>query len=219
VAKKNKSPWPTKAVMNQIYDEHLWGGENFDFYSGVGSHNPKIINPYINAISEFLKSLKKPITLCDLGCGDFNIGKHLIKYTKNYIAIDIVENLIKRNKIVFRENNLEFHCLDISKAQIPTADCVILRQVLQHLSNTEIKNVVKKLAVFKYVLITEHLPTGNFTPNQDIITGQGIRLKHNSGVNILKAPFHFKIKEEKQLNEYILENKKSRIVTTLYRVY
>ncbi len=76
MAKKNKSPWPTKAVMNQIYDEHLWGGENFDFYSGVGSHNPKIINPYINAISEFLKSLKKPITLCDLGCGDFNIGKH-----------------------------------------------------------------------------------------------------------------------------------------------
>ena len=55
-ASKFKQPWPTKAVMAQIYEKHFWGGTNFDFYSGYGSHDPDIIKPYIEAVSNFLKS-------------------------------------------------------------------------------------------------------------------------------------------------------------------
>lgn len=98
MSKKVKQPWPTKAVMNQIYDRHLWGGNEFDFYSGEGSHNPEIINPYLKVLIEFLNTHHNNIVVCDLGCGDFNIGKHLVSYSKKYIAIDIVEKLIKRNK-------------------------------------------------------------------------------------------------------------------------
>ncbi|WP_407515896.1 hypothetical protein [Tamlana fucoidanivorans] len=28
---KTKKPWPTKAVMNQIYDLNLWGGQRGEF--------------------------------------------------------------------------------------------------------------------------------------------------------------------------------------------
>ena len=77
--------------MNQIYEMHLWGGNEFDFYSGQGSHDSKIISPYLDAVTSFLKSHNNALTVCDLGCGDFNIGKNLTKYTKKYIAIDIVE--------------------------------------------------------------------------------------------------------------------------------
>jgi len=115
VAAKTKKPWPTKAVMTQIYDMKLWGGKDFDFYSGAGSHNPEIINPYLNALTTFLESLSTPLVICDLGCGDFNIGRHLIKSSKKYMAIDIVESLIVRNKKHYKEDNLEFHCLDITK--------------------------------------------------------------------------------------------------------
>ena len=66
-----------------------------------------------------------------------------LKYTKKYIAVDIVENLIERNKTLFKEDNLEFHCLDIVEDDLPKADCIILRQVLQHLSNAEIETIVK----------------------------------------------------------------------------
>lgn len=219
MTKKPKKPWPTKAVMNQVYDKNLWGGHKFDFYSGDGSHNLEIINPYLKQVISFLKSFKTPLVVCDLGCGDFNVGKQFVKYTKKYVAIDIVETLIERNKMLFKNENLEFHCLDIAKDELPKADCVILRQVLQHLSNNEIKQILKKLQHYKYLILTEHLPMGNFTPNKDIISGQGIRLKQNSGVNILEAPFNFKIKEEKHLNEFILENNKGRIVSILYKVF
>ena len=209
-------PWPTKAIMNQIYEQHLWGGKNYDFYSGEGSHNSNIISPYIKAITSFFNSQDNALTVCDLGCGDFNIGKHLFKYTKKYIAIDIVDDLINRNKTKFIEDHLEFHCLDIAKDKLPNADCVILRQVLQHLSNSEIESIVKKLKDFKLIILTEHLPTEIFTPNLDIISGQGNRLKHNSGVNLLDAPFNLKVVNQTVLNTIVLDNNKGEIVTTCY---
>lgn len=218
MAKKTKKPWPTKDAMNQIYKMHLWGGITFDFYSGFGSHKPKIINSYLNAVTLFLKSHKPTLVVCDLGCGDFNIGNQLTKYTQKYIAVDIVEDLINRNKKRYREKNLEFYCLDIAKNKLPDGDCVILRQVLQHLSNNEIENITKKLVNYKYIIVTEHLPMGYFKPNKDIISGQGIRLKQNSGVNILKPPFNLKIKAQKLLDEYVLENGKGRIVTILFEL-
>lgn len=216
---KVKTTWPTKAVMEQIYEKHLWGGYDADFYSGLGSHDPKIAKPYLDAVTTFLNSFNSPLTICDLGCGDFNVGQHLVRHTKNYIAIDIAENLIIRNKILFKVHNLEFLCLDIAKDQLPKADCVILRQVLQHLSNTEIQDITKKLSDYKYLILTEHIPWGDFTPNKDIISGQGNRTKKNSGVNLSEEPFNLKVKEEKLLCEYILDNNKGRIVTTLYKMF
>ena len=215
---KPKTPWPTKDAMQQVYDLHLWGGKDFDFYSGDGSHNIKIIEPYLHSVSTFLKSHNNSLTVCDLGCGDFNIGKQLINYTKKYIGIDIVENLIERNKTLFKTENLEFHCLNIVEDELPKTDCVILRQVLQHLSNTEIQKIIKKLSHYKYLILTEHLPVGNFTPNIDIISGQGIRIKKNSGVNLLEAPFNLKIVEAQKLSQITLDNNKGIIKTTLYRL-
>ncbi len=57
---------------------------------------------------EFLTSFKNPITVCDLACVDFNIGKE------------------------------------------------------QHLSRFEVQNIVKQLRQYTYILLTEHLPNGNF---------------------------------------------------------
>jgi 2-polyprenyl-3-methyl-5-hydroxy-6-metoxy-1,4-benzoquinol methylase len=94
--KKINTPWPTKDAMEQVYEKNLWGGNTADFYSGEGSHLPEIVTPYITVVSGFLQSFENPLTVCDLGCGDFNIGKELVKYSKKYIAIDIVENLIER---------------------------------------------------------------------------------------------------------------------------
>ena len=214
-----KKPWPTKDAMEQIYELKLWGENSSKFYSGNGSHQPEIVAPYINAITFFLTSFKIPITVCDLGCGDFNVGNQLVKYTQKYISVDIVSDLINYNKMNFQEENLEFHCLDIAKDKLPKADCVLVRQVLQHLSNAEVIAIVAKLSAFKYVILTEHLPTGDFTPNKDIISGQGIRIKKQSGINLLAAPFNFKVIAEKELSSIKLEGNKGVIVTTLYQVF
>ncbi|WP_026839558.1 class I SAM-dependent methyltransferase [Gillisia sp. JM1] len=214
-----KKPWPTKDAMEQVYEMKLWGDNKSDFYSGLGSHDPKIIDPYIDVLMKFLTSFKNPLKVCDLGCGDFNVGKELVKHTKKYVAVDIVTNLIEYDKEKFKAENLEFHCLDIAVDDLPAGDCVILRQVLQHLSNAEIQSLVSKLTDYKYVILTEHLPEGDFVPNKDIISGQGIRLKKRSGINLLAAPFNLKVKEEKQLLSVVLNDCKGVIVTTIYKIF
>lgn len=216
MSKLKKHAWPTKDAMDQVYKLKLWGCNSSKFYSGEGSHLPEIIDPYIDKVTLFLKSFEKPLIVCDLGCGDFNIGKELIPYTEKYFAVDIVDDLIEFNKDKFKAENLEFSCLDIALNELPTADCAIIRQVLQHLSNNEIQTIVNKLSNFKYILITEHLPIGHFDSNKDIISGQGIRIKKLSGVNLTASPFNLKVKEEKEILSFDLKNGKGRIVTKLY---
>ncbi|MEJ6792606.1 MAG: class I SAM-dependent methyltransferase [Lacinutrix sp.] len=215
---KTKKPWPTKAAMAQVYSNYLWGNNNTLFYSGEGSHAPELVKPYIDSVSSFLKSFKIPLVVCDLGCGDFNIGSKLLQNTKKYIGVDIVPDLITYNNNTFKAEQLQFICLDIAVDNLPPGDCAILRQVLQHLSNKEIQQILSKLTQYNYVVLTEHLPEGHFTPNKDIISGQGIRLKKQSGINLLASPFNFKFKEETQLFAVNLNNNKGVIVTTFYKM-
>ena len=219
VSRKSKKAWPTKEAMEQVYAKKLWGGEVHEFYSGIGSHHPAIIEPYIAEVTSFLKSFKIPLVVCDLGCGDFNVGKALVSHAKKYIAIDIVGDLIAHHQENFKSEKVEFHCLDIAVDHLPVGDCALLRQVLQHLSNTEIQAVISKLSSFKYVVLTEHLPTDDFVPNKEIISGQGTRLKKQSGVCLTAPPFHFKVKEEKQLLSLTSNDGKGKIVTTLYTLF
>ena len=202
-----------------MYELNLWGNMQSDFYTGDESNNPMIVKPYLDVVKDFLISFETPISICDFGCGDFNIGKELVNFTKQYIAIDIVPKLIKRNIDTFKFEGLEFQCLDIAVDDLPKVDCVIIRQVLQHLSNAEVQRVVEKLSAYKYVILTEHLPDSEFEANKDIISGQGIRIKKQSGINLLASPFNFKVKEEKQLLKISLKKGEGVIVTTLYEVF
>ena len=219
IRKKIKKPWPTKDAMEQVYEMHLWGNNNSKFYSGIGSHDPEIIAPYIAVVSSFLKSFKKPIIVCDLGCGDFNVGKNLVDFSLNYIAVDVVSHLINHNKNTFKNEKLEFQCIDIAVDCLPSGDCALIRQVLQHLSNTEVKQIIDKLKKFKYVIVTEHIPNNAFIPNKEIISGQGTRLKKQSGIDLLAPPFNFNVKEKRELLEIRPKNTKGVITTTLYKVF
>jgi hypothetical protein len=212
-----KNPWPTQAVMEQIYSKHLWGGESKDFYSGEGSHLANIIRPYIEAVTKFLKTHNGTLSICDLGCGDFNVGKELVPFSSNYHGIDIVSELILRNKDLFKSNHFEFHCLDISKDDLPAADCAILRQVLQHLSNEEIMLILKKLRSYRHIILTEHLPTGNFVPNKNQIANLGNRLIQQSGVNVEVEPFNFQFLKKEVLCDIPVVNR--RITTFLYQIF
>lgn len=212
----NKQPWPTKEAMIQVYEKNLWGGEEALFYSGLGSHHPAVVQPYLEVVSRLLQTSSTPPVVCDLGCGDFHVGKELVPYAKHYHAIDIVPDLIAHHKRTFTAENLSFYTLDIAKDELPRGTIAIIRQVLQHLSNAEIKAIVEKLYSFTYVILTEHLPEGSFIPNVDILSGQGTRLKKNSGVDLLAAPFHFKVTAANEVLSIPSPHYKGRLVTTVY---
>ena len=205
--RKKFSKMNLKEVFKEIYINNLWSTDknckNRKFNSGLGSHSKEIIDEYINSVVLFLKDLKVKPDVVDLGCGDFNIGSKLRGYCNSYIAVDIFDDLIDHNKIEFKNLDVDFRVLDITKDELPEGDICFLRQVLQHLSNKSIMNFLKLLRnKYKYLILTEHYPEGkNLVPNIDKIDGADIRLYDNSAVVITEEPFNLKVKSKKILCE------------------
>lgn len=179
------------------------GGGGSEFCSGHGSHLQSHVDPYVLAVSEFLGQLPIPADVVDLGCGDFNVGRQIRHKTARYIACDVVPDLIARNKIAYADLDVDFRVVDITEDDLPQGDVVIIRQVLQHLSNAAIMSVVDKLINYRYLVLTEFVPSGKFIPNMDQPTGSFSRLARGvpSGVVLTSPPLNMRVKTEKLICE------------------
>ena len=202
-----------RKVFTRIYNQKIWGHPKTEnpFYSGTGSDD-EYAETYSSAISQFI--IENNInSIVDLGCGDFRVGnKILMKSAVDYTGVDIVQDLIKYNLANFSNEKISFNCLNIVKDSLPAAELCTIRQVLQHLSNRDIKKVLQKCKKYKYVIVTEHLPDSESPcPNTDKNSDENIRLVYNSGVYLDKHPFNFEVKT--LLTVYPEEEKGSKIVT------
>jgi hypothetical protein len=209
----------TQQVFDKIYAEGVWdrsAESGKRFFSGSGSHDEEIISAYVQAIQNFVGDLPVKPSFADLGCGDFHVGSQLRELCDTYIACDIVPSLVAVNEQKYKHQNVDFRVLDLANDELPNADVALLRQVLQHLSNDQIRRVVPKLQLaFKYLILTEHLPaTDDFEPNIDKPTGPDIRLGFGSGVVLTKQPFGLKPRSEQMLCE--VPESGGVIRTTLY---
>ena len=206
-------------IFNRVYNEGLWGvNPDGISTSGPGSHAKKIINPYIIKILDFLLE-RRPSRIVDLGCGDFNIGKYFTAYVDQYIACDVSSEILNRNKNKFTQlKNVDFNLLDLASDYLPKGDVCFVRAVLQHLSNSDIKNFVNKLNSqkhYKYLVLTEKLPnSNNFKANVDKRTGAHTRKSLNSGVVLHKEPFLLDAKKSFDLLE--VKGTDGRIKTIVY---
>lgn len=182
-----------REVFQKIYFNAKWGGDGNDFCSGSGSTTATVVEPYVEAVTRILNGYgtNKP-KIVDLGCGDFRVGRRFLDHCSEYVAVDVVPELIKCHEANHCVRHLRFECLDIIRDPLPKGDVVFLRQVLQHLSNAEIITILNKLSAYDKLIVTEHYPTPgrkNIVANLDKVHGPDIRLYHNSGVYLDKPPF------------------------------
>jgi len=206
----------SKTAFTTIYENQFWGtNPGQKYYSGDGSHDERHVEPYIQSVNNFLTSLENPPTIIDLGCGDFSIGKQLVEYSKHYFACDIVEDLISNNQLNFNHEKLTFLCIDAEHDKLPQGDVLILRQVLQHLSNHAITLITKQFINFKYIILTEHLPMGEFIANKDKSTGPDSRLRFKSGIDLTKAPFELSIKNQATICETFSQDSFEGVIRTI----
>ncbi|MDZ7910611.1 MAG: class I SAM-dependent methyltransferase [Rhodococcus sp. (in: high G+C Gram-positive bacteria)] len=180
----------TKEVFTRIYRDKKWSvSSGSEFQSGSGSTEP-IAEQYASFVADFINQ-RAVSSVVDLGCGDFNVGRRIAVAGVRYVGVDIVDDLISNNLRKFADRGIDFRCLNIVEDDLPAGELCLVRQVFQHLSNTEILAVLPKLARYKYVLITEHYPafTSGIVPNLDKPHGEDTRLFDNSAVYLDKAPF------------------------------
>ena len=208
-----------KDTFSHIYEDDVWNfnKKNATYWSGCGSHEKAIINPYISAVRSFIaKTFPQPPNAVDLGCGDFNVGRQIRNTTDRYIACDIFPGVIDFNRRKFAGADVDFRVLDMVADQPPEGDIVFVRQVLQHFRNDQISRFLFKLRYYKWAIITEHIPSKDpFVPNLDIGLGD-VRLAIYSGVDLTQAPFNLKHYNATIICE--IDEQWGRIRTTAYQL-
>lgn len=194
----------SEQIFTEIYETGRWGisrDPNRPFYSGSGSNRDEETTPYTSSVGEFLGSLGKKPDVVDIGCGDFAVGSQIRNFCGRYVACDVVPTLIEFNAQNFRDLDVDFRVLDLTRDELPAGEVAFVRQVLQHLSNDQISRFVARApAVYKYLIITEHHPkAATFPHNLDKIVGPTTRMGYGSGVVLTSPPFNLRPRLEKQL--------------------
>lgn len=201
IPRATNNEYYNSTIFEIIYEINAWGGEKGEFYSGTGSHNHEIPG-YAKIVSDFIE--KNNIReIVEIGCGDFNVTKTILDLLDqrnkeySYIGYDVVKQLIERNKKKYGCPRIKFKRKDSCTGIIRGGDLLMIRQVMQHLNNKAIAQIVEKFKNYKYIIFTEHQLSEKYNdttiPNNDITTGSATRLHFKSGVYLEMAPFNCNI--------------------------
>ena len=185
----SKSPPKTQDPCNSfsnIYKNGEWGrNSDGEGISGYGSI-PANALPYLEMLQEFLVKFRVQ-SVVDVGCGDWELSKLINWGQIDYYGYDAAEDVIEKNKQRHGNSKRMFTACDAIHSELPWADLLICKDVLQHLPNSFIHDFILQLKKFKYCLITNDISFGPFYDrklNLDIPMGRG------RCVDLMKPPFN-----------------------------
>jgi hypothetical protein len=180
-------------AFDEVYARNMWkqGGTR----SGVGSEGV-LADRYIELVLQYAAKYELR-TVVDGGCGDFSVGSRLAPSFDQYMALDVSPLIIdinKRRYAALAGQNVSFGVADMTATAFPRADLILIRQVLQHLPNERIEQILGNLETsdWRRALITEEVydPGSNEVPNLDLPSHTvRTRVSLGSGVFIDKEPF------------------------------
>ena len=159
--------------FKDIYDNDKWGHG-----SGVGSHLKNVKN-YMSFLEEFLQN-NNIRSVVDAGCGDWQFSKSINWSNVNYKGFDIVDSVVESNIKNFSGKYVSFEIYNGNPDDLPSADLLIVKDVLQHLPHMDIHKFINNFSKYKYCLITNcinpHGKTINLNINRGDFTFLDLRL-------------------------------------------
>lgn len=165
-------PPSTSKAFEHVYEKAVWGSNSAgEGYSGSGSTAAAtvIYRAYLQA---FLKQhdIKSVV---DAGCGDWEFSRTIDWTGIDYKGYDIVADVIEKNKKRNKLPNVSFFVGNITEIDLPPADLVISKHVLQHIPNRDVSAFLKQLPKYKHALLVNGV--GDVTlssTNPDILPGE-----------------------------------------------
>ena len=108
---------------------------------------------YINCLNQNIEKYNIS-SIIDIGCGNWEIYENINMNNINYLGIDNDENIIKLNLEKYGNDTIKFIKKDILKYDdIPKVDLFIIKDVIQEMSNDNIKKIIDKIIGLKPKLI------------------------------------------------------------------
>ena len=178
-----------KERFEKIYADNEWGRG-----SGEGSA-PVNNREYASFLEAFLRE-RSIASVVDLGCGDWQFSKYIDWGPAKYDGYDIVSSVVSTNKERYSTGSISFHSYSGSFLDLPPADLLIAKDVLQHWSNESVARFLPILDRYKYALLTNCVNPGGETLNTDIEDG-GFRF-----LDLRRPPFDLKATEVLQFRQH-----------------
>lgn len=154
-----------RRIFAGIYATQAWGGESV---SGPGST--------CGRASSFLPDLIRLVrdlgvsTLLDAPCGDFNWAEPLADSVPDYVGIDVVPQLVRRNRRQFGSPRRRFLCRDLVRDRLPATDLVLCRDALVHFSFDDARRALANLRATGATYLVATTFVGD-RRNEEIATG------------------------------------------------
>lgn len=149
--------------------ERIYANNEWRHGSGSGSR-VKHTRGYVRMLQRFLRE-HAIRSVVDLGCGDWQFSSFVRWDGVQYRGFDLVPSIIEQNRQRFSAPNVEFHLYSGDFAELPAADLLIVKDVLQHWSNEAIEAFLPTMRQYKYSLVTNCVNPHGETPNVDIEDG------------------------------------------------
>lgn len=153
-----------KSQFEQIYAENKWL-----YGSGEGSQRQHT-KRYTSFLQGFLRK-NKIKSVVDMGCGDWQFSQFIHWDGIDYRGFDVVSSVIEANQRKFAVPGIRFQLTVGDGSDLPSADLLIAKDVLQHWSNDAIKAFMPNFKKYPYCLITNCVNPNGKTTNHDIENG------------------------------------------------
>jgi 2-polyprenyl-3-methyl-5-hydroxy-6-metoxy-1,4-benzoquinol methylase len=120
-------------TFNRIYAEGTWGKDVAGKgTSGTGS-TLEITREYRAYVEDFIRTHNVK-SVVDAGSGDWTFSSAIDWNGASYLGVDIASDVIATVRTKYEKGNIRFQVGDITD-DLPAADLLISKDVLQHLSN------------------------------------------------------------------------------------
>jgi SAM-dependent methyltransferase len=162
---------PTETAFETVYHDSRWG-QNVEGvgHSGTGSTMAATLL-YRTFLQQFLAD-NHIHSVVDAGCGDWEFSQAIDWTGIDYQGFDIVGELVDADTKRFGKPNIQFIHANIVDTDLPPADLLIAKHVLQHLPTADIQKFLTQLPKYKHVLFTDGVdPTYLSALNTDIQPG------------------------------------------------
>jgi SAM-dependent methyltransferase len=173
---KRPPPAPAAApaassVFDDIYARSVWGINAEDAGTSGSGSTLEATAVYRAYLQGFLKE-NGIRSVVDAGCGDWEFSQAIDWSGIDYKGYDVVERVIAKDQAKYTKPNVHFFVADITTADLPEADLLLSKHVIQHLPNADVARFLKQLPKYKHVLLTNGVdPRTMSGENRDIPMG------------------------------------------------
>lgn len=150
--------------------EEIYANNEWKYGSGEGSR-PENTREYVALLEKFLVD-HQITSIVDMGCGDWQFSKDVKWGDADYLGYDVVGPVVRRNRRKYKSAKIRFRLYSGDPAELPAADLLIVKDVLQHLSNAAITHFLPHVSRYKYALITNCVNPRGPTEHTDIDHGE-----------------------------------------------